>query len=299
MATWSACGCCGRREELTSARTQAACRLHRLLAELTPGGMRRELSAGKAQALLAQIQPADDISQVRIQIARDHLADIRALDARLAYVRGQIAGLVTVSGSTLTTLFGIGPVIAGRILAETGDITPFATEDAFASYNGTAPIDVSSGDQIRHRLSRAGNRRNCHALHMMAVTQLRYPGSAGRGYYERKRTEGKTPKEALRCLKRRLSDLACYQMLADQRGTIRTCGSPATTPPTPPASTSPGSRSHPAGPPSRPPCRPAAKVSSPSTGKTAAWPASRSSTRPVIFTMTFSKLPKPNNPAAS
>jgi transposase len=72
-------------------------------------------------------------------------------------------------------------------------VARFATKDKFASYNGTAPTGVSSGDQLRHRLSRAGNRRNCHALHMMAVTQIRYPGTAGRRYYERKRTEGKTP----------------------------------------------------------------------------------------------------------
>jgi transposase len=91
---------------------------------------------------------------------------------------------------------------------------------------------VSSGDQIRHRLSRAGNRRINHALHMMAGTQIRYPTTPGRRYYERKRTEGKTPKEALRCLKRRLSDLVYYQLIADQRGTIGTCGSPTTPPPT-------------------------------------------------------------------
>src|SRR6266849_793203 len=89
------------------------------------------------------------------------------------------------TGTTLTALFGIGPVIAGRILAETGSITRFASKDAFATYNGTAPIDVSSGDQVRHRLPRAGNRRINHALHMMAVTQIRYPGSTGRHYYER------------------------------------------------------------------------------------------------------------------
>ncbi len=181
------------------------CRLHRLLAELTPGGMRRDLSANKAQALLALIRPADDVGRVRVHIARDHLADIRALDARIKYIGTQIAALVTASGTDLTGLFGIGPVIAGRLLAEVGDVARFATKDAFASYNGTAPIDVSSGDQIRrHRLSRAGNRRINHALHMMAVTQIRYPATPGRRYYERKRREGKTPKEALRCLKRRL-----------------------------------------------------------------------------------------------
>jgi transposase len=283
---------CDRREELTAQRTQAVCRLHRLLAELTPGGMRRELSANKAQALLARIRPAGEVGQVRVQIARDHLADIRALDARLNYLGTQIAALVTASGTTLTTLYGIGPVIAGRILAEVGNVARFATKDTFASYNGTAPIDVSSGDQIRHRLSRAGNRRINHALHMMAVTQIRNRGSQGRAYYERKRLEGKTGKEALRCLKRRLSDLVYYQLTEDRRGTIGTCGSPTTPPPTRSTSISPATRSHQAGPPSRPPHRPAPKGSSRSTGKTTASSALRSSTPAPASTTTSSKRPK-------
>ena len=282
---------CDRRDELTAQRTQAVCRLHRLLAELTPGGMRRELTANKAQALLALIRPADDVGRVRVHIARDHLADIRALDARIKYIGTQIAALVTASGTGLTALFGIGPVIAGRLLAEVGDVARFATKDAFASYNGTAPIDVSSGDQIRHRLSRAGNRRINHALHMMAVTQIRYPGTDGRRYYERKRKEGKTPKEALRCLKRRLSDLVSYQLLADQRGTIGTCGSPTTPPPTRSTSTSPATRSRRAAPP-RPAPRPAPKGSSRSTGKTAASSASRSSTPAPGSTPISSRKPK-------
>jgi len=74
---------CDRREELTALRTQAVCRLHRLLAELTPGGMRRELTANKAQALLARIRPAEDVAAIWVHIARDHLAGIRALDARI------------------------------------------------------------------------------------------------------------------------------------------------------------------------------------------------------------------------
>jgi hypothetical protein len=180
------------------------CRLHRLLAELTPGGMRRELSANKAQALLARIRPADDVGRVRLHPPGGHLADIRALDARLKFIAAQIAAFVTASGTSLTGLYGIGPIIAGRILAEAGDVARFATKDKFASYNGTAPIDVSSGEQVRHRLSRAGNRRINHAPPMMAVTQIRYPGSEGRVYHEGKRREGKTPKEPLRCLKRRL-----------------------------------------------------------------------------------------------
>jgi len=283
---------CDRREELIAQRTQAVCRLHRLLAELTPGGMRRELTANKAQALLARIRPADDVAAVRVHIARDHLADIRALCARIKYLGGQIAALVTASGTALTSLFGVGPVIAGRILAEVGDVARFPAKDTFASYNGTAPIDASSGEQVRHRLSRAGNRRNGHALHMMAVTQIRYPGTPGRVYYERKRAEGKTPKEALRCLKRRLSDLVYYQLLADRRGTIGACGSPTTPPPTRPAFTSPVTRSRRAAPPSRPPCRPAPAGSSRWTGKTAASSASRSSTPAPASTTTSSTKPK-------
>jgi transposase len=283
---------CDRREELTAQRTQAVCRLHRLLAELTPGGMRRELSANKAQALLARIRPAGEVGQVRVQIARDHLADIRALDARLKFITGQVAALVAASGTGLTGLYGIGPVIAGRILAEVGDVARFATKDKFASYNGTAPIDASSGEQVRHRLSRAGNRRINHALHMMAVTQIRNPGTPGRLYYERKRSEGKTPKEALRCLKRRLSDVVYRQLLADRRGTISTCGSPTTPQPTRSTSTSPATRSQRAAPPCRPPRRPASPDSSRWTGKTTASSASKSSTPAPASARTSSSKPK-------
>ena len=165
----------GRREELSALRTQAACRLHRLLAELIPGGMRRELTAGKAGALLARIRPGDEVAAIRLQLARGHLAGIRALDARLKMAAAQISALVAATGTTLTSLFGVGPVIAARILAETGDVSRFATRDKFAGCNGTAPIGVSSGDQVRRRLSRAGNRRINHALPMMAVTQIRHP----------------------------------------------------------------------------------------------------------------------------
>ena len=186
---------CDRRAELGRLRTQAVCRLHRLLAELTPGGMRGEVCASKAEAVLARVRPADEVGQIRLQLARDHLADITALDARMKASGAQIAAAVAAAGTTLTSLFGIGPVIAGRLLAETGVVARFATKDKFASYNGTAPIDASSGEQARHRLSRAGNRRINHALHMMAVTQIRYPRTEGRRHHECKRRQGKTPRK--------------------------------------------------------------------------------------------------------
>jgi transposase len=283
---------CDRREELCALRTQAVCRLHRLPAELTPGGMRRELTAGKARALLDRIRPGDGVARIRLQLAEDHLAGIRALDARLKTAAAQISDLVAATGTTLTSLFGVGPVTAGRILAETGDVSRFATKDKFASYNGTAPIDASSGDQVRHRLSRAGNRRINHALHMMAVTQIRYPWTDGRRYYEGKRAEGKTPKEALRCLKRRLSDQVYRQLVRDRQGTIEWCGSPTTRPPTPPTSTSPASDLPAAAPASRPARPTASRHSSSWTGKKTASSASRSSTPAADSTPTSSRKRK-------
>jgi transposase len=100
---------------------------------------------------------------------------------------------------------GIGPSGAARLLVEVGDITRFPSKAHFASWNGAAPIDASSGEQVRHRLSRAGNRQINRVLHTMAVVQLRNP-TEGRTYFDRRKTDGKTSTEAMRALKRRLSD---------------------------------------------------------------------------------------------
>src|SRR4051794_30584934 len=111
-------------------------------------------------------------------------------------------------------LRGVGPVVAARVLADVGDVTRFADRNRFASWTGTAPLDASSGEQNRHRLSRAGNRRMNHMIHIAAVTQLRLHG-AGRDYYRRKRAAHKKPMEAMRCLKRRISDAIYRQLLID------------------------------------------------------------------------------------
>ena len=99
-------------------------------------------------------------------------------------------------------------------MVEVGDITRFPDKNHFASWNGTAPIDASSGDNVRHRLSRAGNRQINRVLHIMATVQLRNP-TEGRAYFDRKKATGKTSMEAMRCLKRRLSDLVYPQMVND------------------------------------------------------------------------------------
>ena len=107
------------------------------------------------------------------------------------------------------------------MIGDVADVARFATRDRFAAYNGTAPIEVSSGNRKIHRLSLRGNRRINHALHMAAITQIRHPHSDGRAYYERKIAEGKTCKEALRCLKRRISDAACARLQADAQPAAR------------------------------------------------------------------------------
>ena len=111
-------------------------------------------------------------------------------------------------------LTGVGPVVAARILADVGDVARFTDRNRFASWTGTAPLDASSGEQIRHRLSRAGNRKANHVIHIAAVNQIRVD-SPGRAYYRRKLAAGKTPLEAMRCLKRRISDALYRQLRAD------------------------------------------------------------------------------------
>ncbi len=96
-------------------------------------------------------------------------------------------------------------------------MTRFPSRDHFASYNGTAPAGVSSGNRKIYRLSLRGNRRINHALHMAAITQIRHRHSDGRAYYDRKIAEGKTHKEALRCLKRKISDAVFARLQADAR----------------------------------------------------------------------------------
>ena len=103
-------------------------------------------------------------------------------------------------------------------MVEVGDITRFPDRNHFASWTGTAPIDASSGEHVRHRLSRGGNRQINRVLHIMAVVQLRTRTTEGRAYYDRKKAVGKTSMEALRCLKRRLSDLVYKAMLDDLAG---------------------------------------------------------------------------------
>ncbi len=204
-----------RRTELVQARTQAVCRLHRLLRELITGGARLELSAEHAFDLLTALELDDAAGRMRVEIALEHVADIARLDLVIDETTRRITTAIRTSGTTLTRVYGIGPINAAVILGEVGDISRFANRDRFASYAGTAPIAVSSGDHNRHRLSRSGNRRLNHAIHIAAVTQVRN-NTPGRDYYRRKIAEGKNRLEALRCLKRQITDAIWRQLQLDR-----------------------------------------------------------------------------------
>ena len=173
------------RDQLSRRRVQTVNRLHRLLAELVPGAAKKDLTAPQAKQALASVRPRDIAGKTRRRVAADELADLVTVEKKVKELTRQIQAIVTERGSHLTDLYGVGPVVAGRILADVGDVARFADRNRFASWTGTAPLDASSGEHTRHRLSRAGNRRVNHMLHIAAITQIRND-TAGQAYYRRK-----------------------------------------------------------------------------------------------------------------
>jgi transposase len=204
-----------RHRDLGRTRTQVACRLHAVLCELVPGGISKEITAAKAARVLEVITPSDTIAVARCELAAEFLDDLRRIDVQTRDTKKKLTVAVRAAGTTVTEIFGVGPVVAGTVTGCVVDVSRFGGRDHFAACNGTAPIEVSSGNRKIHRLSRRGNRRLNHAIHMAAVTQIRHRHSDGRAYYDRKLAEGKTHKEALRALKRRVSDAIFARLQAD------------------------------------------------------------------------------------
>ena len=204
-----------RHRDLARLRNQVACRLHAVLCDLFPGGHPKEISAAQAARILDQASPSGAADRARAELAAQFPGDMRRLDAQLRGTRKKLAAAVRASGTTLIEVSGAGPVIAGTIIGGIADVSRFPGRGHFASYNGTAPAGVSSGNRKIHRLSLRGNRRINHAIHMAAITQIRHKHSDGRACYEL--AEGKTHKEALRSLKRRISDAIFARLLADTR----------------------------------------------------------------------------------
>ena len=210
-----------RHRDLSRARNQVVCRLHAVLCELIPGGVSKRISAAAAGRVLEQAQPSGAVQAARHELAGEFLADLRRIDAQRRDTQRKLAAAVRASGTTVTEVFGVGPAVAAAVIGDVRDISRFADRDCFAAYNGTAPVEVSSGGRVTYRLSLRGNRRLNHAIHMAAVTQIRYRHTTGRAYYDKKLAEGKTAKEALRALKRQVSN-AIYQHL--QAGARRAAG---------------------------------------------------------------------------
>ena len=205
-----------RHQDLTALRTQAVGRLHALLAALVPGGVQKRLSANAASEFLRRVHPVTAVETQRKALAMDLVADVRRLDRAIAEVKARTVTAVTAAGTSVTDVYGVGPIVAALLIGHSGDIPRFPSAGHYASYNGTAPIEASSGPKVRHRLNTRGNRQLNHALHMAAVTQIRRD-TPGRVYYDRKLEEGKSPKEARRALKRQISDAVYKKLRADQR----------------------------------------------------------------------------------
>lgn len=206
-----------RNRQLGSSRTRTACRLHALLTELVPGGSTKKIKADDAQALLDAYQAKTPAEAARRELALEHVGDLRRVDDQLKESHKRLVDAVAASKTSVVDIVGVGPVGAAMIIGYTGDVRRFADRHHYASYNGTAPIEVSSGGRVVHRLSRRGNRQLNHAMHLAALSQIRYPDKPGRIYYDRKIAEGKTHKEAFRALKRRVSDAVYRQLFADSK----------------------------------------------------------------------------------
>jgi transposase len=215
-----------RHQDLGRARTQVACRLHQVLCELVPGGLPGAITAGQAAQILASITPSGAVDAARCELAAELTGDLSGIDAQIRGTRKKTAAAARAAGTSLTDLFGVGPVIAAAVIGDVRHVSRFPDRDHFAACNGTAPVEVSSGGRKIYRLSRRGNRRLNHAIHMAAVTQIRYRHSPGRAYYDKKLAEGKTGKEALRCLKRQISDAIFARLQADAQRAAAAAKSP-------------------------------------------------------------------------
>lgn len=205
------------RDQLVRARTRLINRTHTDLVISHPGYEKKlpKLNSKRNQDGAMTLLRGD--RSVRAGLIRDRIREIRRLSNKIADVEKQIAGKVNESGTTLTELQGIGLVIAAKILGEVGEPARIRSKGAFAMLTGTAPLEASSGATKRHRLNRGGNRQLNYALHMMARARLRHHADT-KAYVARRQTEGKSEKEAMRCLKRHLSNLVFRQLVADVRG---------------------------------------------------------------------------------
>jgi transposase len=204
-----------RHRELSRLRNRMVCQLHAVLCDLVPGGFAKRITAGQAATVLDNLDPPGAAGAARLKLAHDLLADIGRVDEQRRQMKARLAKLVAASTSTLTEVYGVGPVVAAIVLGYVGDVRRFASKDHFAAYNATAPIEASSPNRHVHRLSLRGNRQLNHAIHMAAVTQISNPATTGRAYYDRKIATGMPHRSALRALKCEISDAIYRRLIND------------------------------------------------------------------------------------
>lgn len=202
------------REDLLADRTAHINRLRWHLHELDPTWDPAPRSLGRFKHLDAIAARLGGFEGTVARIAADLVARIRALSVTVNELEREITALVGPLAPMLLTIVGVGALSAAKIVAEVADVRRFKSKDAFARHNGTAPLPAWSGNPNRHRLSRTGNRQLNAAIHRIAVTQKRNHPDA-RAYLERRTQQGDTNREALRALKRRLSDIVYRALLAD------------------------------------------------------------------------------------
>src|SRR6266542_165687 len=204
------------RDQLVHARTQLANRVHRDLVVLHPGYARAvpNLIGAKHLSTAATLVKKDP--SVRAELVRRRIRELRRLGQEIAETKLRLKDALAQSGTTLTEVPGIGTVIAAKILGEVGDVGRIRSQGAFAKMAGTAPLLASSGMTFRHRLNRGGNRKLNFALHYTALVRYRTDEET-KAYVRRRRAEGKTFNESMRCLKRHLSNVVYRQMIADWR----------------------------------------------------------------------------------
>ena len=203
-----------RHRDMAQLRNKHCSRLHALLLELAAGGIGGKINTRNASEPLDRICVTDETARYQILVAREVVDDIARLDATLKASKKRISVAVDASGTSLTNIVGVGPIGAATIIGYTKDVARFPTRGHYATYNATAPIEASSGGNTRHRLNPRGNRVLNHAIHIAAVTQLRHDTN-GRIYFDKKIAEGKSSKEAIRALKRRISDAVYRQLQHD------------------------------------------------------------------------------------
>ena len=204
------------RDQLVRARTQLINRTHKDLVISHPGYEKRIPKLSSKKNLRATITLLRSDHSVRAELIRDRIVELRRLNEKISAVEKQMAGKVEESGTTLTQLRGIRFIVAAKILGEVGDPSRLRSKGSFAMLTGTAPLEASSGRTKRHRLNRGGNRQLNYALHMMALARQRGDEDT-QTYMARLQGEGKSRKEAMRCLKRHLSNVVYRQLIADLR----------------------------------------------------------------------------------